>query len=78
MPNNELIRGMTEEQAAVYLGVSTSTLRHSRCEGLREGRMPPPPFVRLGRKIVYLRDDLDAWLAQNRCDLSPRKEVYRG
>ena len=78
MPNNELIRGMTEEQAAVYLGVSTSTLRHGRCEGFRNGRMSPPPFVRLGRKIVHLRDDLDAWLAQNRCDLSPRKEVRGG
>lgn len=78
MSTNDLIRGMTEEQAAVYLGVSTSTLRHSRCEGLREGRMPPPPFVRLGRKIVYLRDDLDAWLAQHRCDLSAHKEVHHG
>lgn len=77
MPNSNLNRGMTEEQAAAYLGVSASTLRHGRCEGIRDGRMPPPPFVRLGRKIVYLRDDLDAWLAQNRCDLSQREEVCR-
>lgn len=71
-------RGLTEPEAAIYLGVSRSTLRHGRCEGERDGRMPPPPFVRLGRKIIYLRDDLDAWLSQNRFDLSPRKEVRHG
>lgn len=78
MSNASSKRGLTEFEAAIYLGVSRSTLRHGRCEGRRDGRMPPPPFVRLGRKIVYLRDDLDAWLAQNRCDLSVRQEVGRG
>lgn len=71
-------RGLSEAEAANYLGVSRSTLRHGRCEGFRDSRMSPPPFVRLGRKIVYLKDDLDAWLAQNRCDLSVRQEVGRG
>lgn len=78
MQTTEIVRGMTEEQAAAYLGISRSTLRHGRCDGRRDGRMPPPPFVRLGRKIVYLKDDLDAWLAQNRCDLSVRLEVGHG
>ncbi len=78
MSNASSKRGLTEVEAAIYLGVSRSTLRHGRCEGRRDGRMPPPPFVRLGRKIVYLKDDLDAWLAQNRCDLSVRQEVGHG
>lgn len=78
MSNASSKRGLTEVEAAIYLGVSRSTLRHGRCEGRRDGRMLPPPFVRLGRKIVYLKDDLDAWLAQNRCDLTVRQEVGHG
>jgi hypothetical protein len=70
MPTIELTRGMTEEQAAVYLGISRSTLRHGRCEGARRNRMIPPPFVKLGRKIVYLKDDLDTWLLKHRSDLA--------
>lgn len=53
---------LTEAQASAYLGVSSATLRQGRCDGRRNNRMPPPPFVRLGRKILYLRDDLDQWL----------------
>lgn len=64
-------RGLSEAEAATYLGVSRSTLRHGRCEGFRDNRMPPPPFVRLGRKIVYLKDDLDSWLYNNRTELAP-------
>lgn len=62
-------RGLSEQEAAIYLGVSRSSLRHGRCDGARDNRMPPPPFVRLGRKIVYLHDDLDLWLLRNRRDL---------
>jgi hypothetical protein len=35
-------------------------------EGRRGNRLPPPPFVKLGRKILYLVDDLDRWLEENR------------
>lgn len=70
MSNAFIKRGLSEKEAAIYLGVSRSTLRHGRSEGERENRMSPPPFVRLGKKIVYLKDDLDAWLAKNRHDLS--------
>lgn len=59
-------RGLSEEETAEYLGVSRSTLRQGRMNGQRVNRIPPPPFVRLGRKIVYLRDDLDAWLEEHR------------
>jgi hypothetical protein len=64
-----LQRGFSESDAAIYLGISRSTLRHGRSDGSRNNRMPPPPFVRAGRKIIYLRDDLDCWLAANRRDL---------
>ena len=42
---------MSETEASIYLGVSRIALRQGRSEGRREKRMPPPPFVRLGRKF---------------------------
>ena len=55
----DIKRGFTTTDAATYLGVSTSHLRHSRM-------VPPlangPRYTRIGRKILYLREDLDAWL----------------
>jgi hypothetical protein len=36
--------------------------------GKRDSRMPTPPYVRLGRKVIYLRDDLDRWLEAQRWD----------
>ena len=46
--------------AARYTGLAHSTLAKMRCLG------GSPPFLRLGRKIVYVRADLDAWLAARR------------
>lgn len=62
-------RGMSESEAAVYIGISCISLRQGRCEGRRDKRMPPPPYVKIGRKILYLRDDLDRWLETYRVDL---------
>ena len=59
-------RGFTEEEAAFYLGVSRSFLRQGRMDGTRENRTPGPEFIKLGRMIRYLREDLDSWLNQNR------------
>jgi len=46
--------------AANYLGLAESTLAK-----LRMGRNGPV-FHKLGRAVVYDRDDLDAWLARHR------------
>lgn len=62
-------RCLSEAEAAVYLNVSRSALRQGRMDGPRENRMPPPPFVKVGRKIAYLIEDLDGWLKANRVDL---------
>ena len=55
----DIKRGFSTADAAIYLGVSQSHLRHSRLQ-------PPsangPRYTRIGRKILYLREDLDAWL----------------
>jgi len=66
MENRVIPRGMSEADAACYLGVSRSTLRQGRMDGGREKHAGSPIFVRLGRKIIYLRDDLDRWLESNR------------
>lgn len=31
-------------------------------DGNRENRTPAPPFIRIGRSIRYLKEDLDLWL----------------
>lgn len=57
---------LSEIDAAIYLGISRIALRQGRCEGRRKNRMPPPPYVRAGRKILYIKKDLDLWLESNR------------
>jgi predicted DNA-binding transcriptional regulator AlpA len=51
---------LTPPEAARHLGLAISTLAKMRCRG------GSPTFLRLGRKIVYVRADLDAWLATRR------------
>jgi predicted DNA-binding transcriptional regulator AlpA len=46
--------------AAEYCGSTKSTFEKYRLTG--EG----PAYIKLGRVVVYDRDDLDAWLASNR------------
>lgn len=59
-------RSLTEKEAAEYLGLSRSTLRQGRMRGRRRSGIPTPPYVRLGRTVRYLKDDLDTWLEQHR------------
>ena len=53
---------LTEAEAAIYLGVSRSFLRATRCYGNRPGYAESPPYVRLGRAIRYPRESLDLWI----------------
>lgn len=48
-------------QAAAYLGVAYVTMRNSRTTGLSCG-VQTPPFRKIGRRVVYLRTDLEQWL----------------
>jgi predicted DNA-binding transcriptional regulator AlpA len=48
------------ERAAALLGLSTSTLAKLRLTG--DG----PPFIKLGRRVVYRLSDLEKWL-DGRC-----------
>jgi hypothetical protein len=67
-------RAFNEQVAARYIGLSRSFLRQSRMDGIRENRTPGPPFVRIGRAIRYLVDDLDAWLNKYRQEPSKGEE----
>jgi hypothetical protein len=46
---------MVEAEAAEFLRLATGTLQNKRVSG--DG----PPFLKLGAKVVYKRDDLLAW-----------------
>jgi len=59
-------RVLTEKEAALYITMSRSFLRQDRMNGHRMGRTHGPPYIRIGRSIRYLRDDLDTWLEQLR------------
>ncbi len=55
-------RALSELEAAKYICMSRSYLAQSRMEGNRDNRTPPPPFIKIGRSVRYLREDLDQWL----------------
>ena len=64
---------LTTKEAAVYLGLSDQTLANWRVHG--QG----PAYLRLGSpgrpRIVYLPEDLDAFLRANRVQTSGSKAV---
>lgn len=62
MPTTENKRAFSEIETAEYIGMSRSFLRQSRMEGNRTNRTPAPPFIKIGRAVRYLKEDLDNWL----------------
>lgn len=62
-------RRMNVRQAAQYLGVSKSWLDKKRVEG------GGPHFVKLGRRIVYEREDLDAYACARKVDSTSKASV---
>ncbi len=55
-------RAYTEQETAAYIGMSRSFLRQARMEGQRKNRTIAPPFIKIGRAVRYLKEDLDQWL----------------
>ncbi len=55
-------RALSEKEAATYIGMSRSFLAQSRMTGRRRSRTPAPHFIKIGRSVRYLKDDLDHWL----------------
>lgn len=62
MADNLEPRTLKSAETAQYINMSESWLRQSRMNGNPDG----PPFVKIGRSVRYLRDDLDIWLEQRR------------
>ena len=55
LPDGKPAGVLTEEQAAQYLGLAPGTLRNWRVMGRG------PQYVRLGRRVGYRVEDLQAW-----------------
>ena len=61
MIDMDIQRKLRAPEAAVYLGLSASTLAKMRLRG--DG----PPYLKAGKRIVlYDTQDLEAWLATRR------------
>lgn len=56
-------RVLTEQETSHYIGMSRSYLRQARMNGHRLSHTPAPPFIKIGRSVRYLREDLDSWLS---------------
>ena len=59
-------RALTDPEASKYIGMSESFLRQSRMNGDRQNRTPGPLYIKIGRAVRYLIEDLDAWLDEHR------------
>ena len=53
-------------EAASYICMSRSFLSQDRVNGTLANRTPGPKYIKIGRSIRYLKDDLDSWLDQQR------------
>ena len=51
---------LTTDAAAAYVGMARQTLAEKRVSG------ESPPYHKVGRRVMYYRKDLDAWLAKGR------------
>ena len=60
-PPNIKPRGFNTANAAAYIGWSESFLRRAR---LGKTKTPGPRFKKHGKRVTYLREDLDAFLEQ--------------
>lgn len=57
---------VSEETAARLIGVGASSLKKARLGAVHGGRLIPPPFVQLGRRIRYVVSDLLAYIERNK------------
>ncbi len=60
IPTIETKQQFSTAEAACYTGMSEAYYRCGRYSGLTS----QPAYYKIGRKIFYLREDLDLWLSQ--------------
>ncbi len=63
----EIKKVLTEMEAANYICMSRSFLAQDRMNGQYKNRTAGPKYMKIGRAIRYLLDDLDSWLMLHRC-----------
>ncbi len=63
---------LTEQDVAALTRLSTRTLERRRLDGTG------PTFIKLGRRVVYRRQDVDSWIEQNRFASTSEAEVRHG
>ncbi len=54
-----IARALSTASAAIYCGLSESFLEKSR---VSQTKTPGPKATKIGKRVVYLREDLDAYL----------------
>ena len=63
---------LTQQEAADETRLSGRTLERHRLAGTG------PKFVRLGRRVVYRREDVEAWIAANICRSTSEADAMAG
>lgn len=53
-------------KTAKYTGLSESFFKKARVDGHLPGKTPSPPWLKIGKKVLYKIEDLDLWLNQHR------------
>lgn len=66
------IGAMGTNAAAQYLGLSTHFLKRARITG------KGPAFIKVGRKVLYIKSDLDNFLISKGKRINTCKENYEG
>ena len=61
-PGNSTYQLLTPEEVAEKLKLSANTLRKWRTLG----RLGPLPFVKIGGRVRYINEDVDAFIARQR------------
>jgi len=77
-PDRLTKRGYNEHETAAYIGMSVSFLRLSRMDGDRANRTPGPNFIKIGKAVRYLKEDLDAWLEAHRVTRGKAQQASQG
>ena len=63
---------LNTKRAAAYLGVAYDTIKAWRKRGAG------PVYHKIGRLVVYMKSDLDAWIALCRQETTPTKAPSAG
>lgn len=58
----------TENEAAQYITMSRSFLAQDRMNGYRKTRTKGPKYIKVGKNIRYMKEDLDEWLTENKIE----------